>query len=373
MSTDTQSKSITLYFRDGSSDKVYQASLQPKGAGFVVNFAFGRRGSTLQTGTKTAKPVDYQAAIKAYDKLVNEKMAKGYTPGQDGTPYQGTEREDAATGIFPQLLNPIDQDQADQLVADDDWWMQEKFDGKRILIQKNGDQVIGINRKGLAVALPQPIAQQARSIGGRQWLMDGESVGDIYFAFDLLEQDGADLRKEPYSRRLDVLSVIVVPGGKEAIRVRCTATGTAQKQEMLSALCRIKAEGVVFKRHASPYTPGRPASGGDQLKLKFTATASCIVAKVNGTKRSVALVLLDGRKRVAVGNVTVPANQEIPKAGSVVEVRYLYAFPGGSLFQPVCLGQRNDIDPSGCTIGQLKYKAGGEDEEDTSGAEGERT
>ena len=115
MSAETPSKSITLYFREGSSDKVYQAGIEPKGAGFVVNFAFGRRGSTLQTGTKTAKPVDYQAAVKVYDKLVKEKMAKGYTPGQDGTPYQGTEREAAATGIFPQLLNPIDQDQAEQL------------------------------------------------------------------------------------------------------------------------------------------------------------------------------------------------------------------------------------------------------------------
>ena len=47
MTADTQSKSITLYFCDGRSDKVYQANLQPKGAGFVVNFAFGRRGSTL--------------------------------------------------------------------------------------------------------------------------------------------------------------------------------------------------------------------------------------------------------------------------------------------------------------------------------------
>jgi len=363
MSADTQSKSITLYFREGNSDKVYQASLQPQGAGFVVNFAFGRRGSTLQTGTKTANPVDYQAAVNAYDKLVKEKMAKGYTPGQDGTPYQGTEREAAATGIFPQLLNPIDQNQAEKLIADDDWWMQEKFDGKRILIRKDGDHVIGINRKGLVVALPQPVAQQARTIGGRQWLMDGEAVGDIYFAFDLLEQDGVDLRKQPYSHRLDALSVIVVPGRKGAIRVRGTATGTAQKQEMLSALYRIKAEGVVFKRHAAPYTPGRPASGGDQLKLKFTATASCIVAKANGTKRSVALVLLEGGKRITVGNVTVPANQEIPKAGSVIEVRYLYAYSGGSLFQPVCLGQRDDIEPAACTLSQLKYKVVGEDEE----------
>jgi len=371
MSSETPSKSITLYFREGSSDKVYQAGIEPKGTSFVVNFAFGRRGNTLQTGTKTAKPVDYQAALKVYDKLVREKMAKGYTPGQDGTPYQGTEREALATGVFPQLLNPIDQDQAEQLVRDDDWWMQEKFDGKRILIRKDGDQVIGINRKGLAVALPQPIVEQAQIIGGRQWLMDGEAVGDIYFAFDLLEEDGVDLRKEPYSRRLDALVAIVPSAGRSVIRTRATATNTAQKWEMLSALRRLKAEGVVFKRHAAPYTPGRPASGGDQLKLKFTATASCIVAKANGTKRSVALALLDGRNRVAVGSVTIPPSQQIPKAGSVLEVKYLYAFPGGSLFQPVCLGLRDDIDPAACTIGQLKYK-GGEDEEADSGAGGQR-
>ena len=372
MSAETPSKSITLYFREGSSDKVYQAGIEPKGASFVVNFAFGRRGSTLQTGTKTAKPVDYQAALAIYDKLVNEKMAKGYTPGQDGTPYQCTEREAAATGIFPQLLNPIDQNQAEQLVRDDDWWMQEKFDGKRILIRKDGDQVIGINRKGLVVALPQPIAEQVMITGGRQWLMDGEAVGDAYFAFDLLEGDGVDLRKEPYSRRLDALVAIVPCEGRSVIRTRATSTRTAQKREMMEALYRIKAEGVVFKRHAAPYTPGRPASGGDQLKLKFTATTSCIVAKANGTKRSVALMLLDGRKRVAVGNVTVPANQPIPKAGSIVEIRYLYAFPGGSLFQPVCLGLRDDIDPEACTVSQLKYK-GGEDEEAESGAGGQRT
>ncbi|MCY2928817.1 MAG: WGR domain-containing protein [Planctomycetota bacterium] len=371
MSSETPNKSITLYFRQNNSDKVYQAGIEPKGTGFVVNFAFGRRGSTFQTGTKTAKPVDYQTAVTLFEKLINEKMAKGYTPGQDGTPYQGTDREDLATGVFPQLLNPIGQDQAEQLIRDDGWWMQEKFDGKRILIRKDGDQVIGINRKGLAVALPQPVAQQALTIGSRQWLMDGEAIGDLYFAFDLLEQDGMDLRKEPYSRRLDALSVIVVPGGKGAIRVNGTATGTAQKKNMLAALCRLKAEGVVFKRHAAPYTPGRPSTGGDQLKWKFTATASCIVAKANGTKRSVALALLEGGKRVAVGNVTVPANQQIPKAGSTIEVRYLYAYPGGSLFQPVYLGVRDDVDPAACTIGQLKWKARGEDEESESGTGGQ--
>lgn len=363
MSADTQSKSITLYFREGSSDKVYQATVQPKGAGFVVNFAFGRRGTTLQTGTKTAKPVDYQAAVKAYDKLVREKMAKGYTPGEDGTPYQGTEREAAATGIFPQLLNPIDQEQAEKLIADDDWWMQEKFDGKRILIRRDGAQVTGINRKGLAVALPQPISEQALALGGQQWLLDGEAIGDIYVAFDLLEKANTDLRKAPYINRLTKLSRMLESSGKDPIRLVQTACTAAAKRELLAQFRRENREGVVFKRSTAPYAPGRPASGGDQLKLKFTATASCIVAKVNGTKRSVALVLLEGGKRVPVGNVTIPASQAIPTAGSVVEVRYLYAYPGGSLFQPVCLGHRDDIEPAACTLGQLKYKAAGEDEE----------
>jgi len=86
MSNATTAERITLYYRQGNSDKIYQASLDPKDGGFVVNFAFGRRGSTLQTGTKTSQPLDYAAARKIYDRLVGEKTAKGYTPGEDGTP-----------------------------------------------------------------------------------------------------------------------------------------------------------------------------------------------------------------------------------------------------------------------------------------------
>ena len=224
----------------------------------------------------------------------------------------------------------------------------------------------------MAVALPQPIAEQALALAG-QWLMDGEAIGDVYVAFDLLEKANTDLRKAPYIDRLTKLCRMLESSGKGPIRLVQTACTATAKRELLAQFRRENREGVVFKRSSAPYTSGRPASGGNQLKLKFTATASCIVAKVNGTKRSVALVLLDGRKRVAVGNVTVPANQSIPKAGSVVEVRFLYAFPGGSLFQPVCLGPRDDIGPDACTVRQLKYKAAGEDEEAESGAGGERT
>jgi bifunctional non-homologous end joining protein LigD len=78
---------ITLYYKEGSSDKVYQASLEPKDGGYVVNFAYGRRGTTLQTGTKTQSAVDYGAAKAIYDKLIKEKTAKGYTEGMEETGY----------------------------------------------------------------------------------------------------------------------------------------------------------------------------------------------------------------------------------------------------------------------------------------------
>ena len=48
---------ITLYFRQGSSDKIYQASIVPKDGGYVVQFQYGRRGSALQSGQKNPLPV----------------------------------------------------------------------------------------------------------------------------------------------------------------------------------------------------------------------------------------------------------------------------------------------------------------------------
>ena len=47
-------------------------------------------------------------------------------------------------------------------------------------------------------------------------------------------------------------------------------------------------------------------------------------------------------------------------------MRYLYAHPGGSLYQPVYLGPRDDVDREDCRLSQLKYKSadGGDDAED---------
>lgn len=67
----------------------------------------------------------------------------------------------------------------------------------------------------------------------------------------------------------------------------------------------------------------------------------------------------NARKAVAVGNVTIPPNKALPTAGALVEIRYLYAYKGGSLYQATYLGERDDLEVGDCVLGQLKYKAEG--------------
>ena len=350
---------VTLYYREGSSDKVYQAHVAPATGGlFTVEFAYGRRGSTLKTGTKTQQPVGHNEAHQILWKLVRQKTDKGYTPGEDGTPYAGTGKEGQATGVACQLLNAIDEGELARRIADPRWIMQEKFDGRRMLVRRNGEEVTGINRNGLETALPEPIAQAALALPGRSWLLDGEAVEDILHAFDLLELGGTDLRSLPYSARLAELEGLLALHHESAIVPVATAYGESLKERFLRDLRKGNREGAVLKDLEAPCTPGRPASGGSQLKFKFHATASCIVTGRN-RQQSVELALRRPDGFLAVcGNVTVPPNQAVPEAGEVVEVRYLYAFrESGALFQPVLLGRREDIPPEDCTIDQLKYKA----------------
>jgi hypothetical protein len=117
-----------------------------------------------------------------------------------------------------------------------------------------------------------------------------------------------------------------------------TAIGSAEKRRLFDRLKSENREGVVFKQLNAPYVRGRPNCGGSQLRHKFTATLSAVVAKTN-PQRSVELRLIGRNGWMPAGNVTIPANPKVPSVGKVVEVRYLYAFPeSGVLFQPVYLG-----------------------------------
>ena len=351
----------TLYYRAGNSDKVYQVAVEPAGERYVVNFAYGRRGSTLSTGTKTNVPVDHARACAIFDQLVREKTAKGYTPGESGTPYQHTANAGRNTGIVPMLLNPIEAEEVANLIHNPDWCLQEKFDGRRVLIQKTGDQVIGINRRGLAISLPLPVLLDVACIHG-DFILDGESIGDRVHAFDLLELDGEDLRPQSLSRRLVALMNLLASAQCPNLPMVESAFTPAEKGRKLTGLKTQRSEGVVFKRLDAPYVPGRPNSGGTALKHKFVAMLSAVVARVN-EQRSVSLRLRGHQGWQNAGNVTIPANHPVPQAGDIVEVRYLYAFPeSGVLFQPVYLGRRTDVTADECVTTQLKFKASEEDE-----------
>jgi bifunctional non-homologous end joining protein LigD len=354
-------ENITLYFRQGSSDKVYQAGIEPADGGHVVRFAYGRRGSALQTGTKTNAPVSYDEARRIYDKLVAEKTAKGYTPGADGTPYQQTEKANQHTGIHCQLLNPIDEEQDEKLIADPAYWMQEKWDGRRRLLHKQDGVRTGINKLGLAVALPETLVRDAQACPV-DFTMDGEAVDDMLCAFDLLFVEDDDVRGRRYAERhlllLNLLGTFAHPG----IHLTETAYTPEEKRRMFDRLKSEGREGVVFKHIDASYIAGRPASGGSQLKHQFRATASFVVGKINA-KRSASLLLFAGANPTTAGNVTIPASHEIPKPGQIVEVRYLYAFKeSGCIYQPVYLGERDDIAPAECVVAQLKFKPGAEAE-----------
>ena len=192
---------VSLYYREGSSDKVYQAAIEPAGKLFVVNFAYGRRGATLMTGTKTSSPVDYDSARSIFDKLVKEKKnrpKRPYTEGENGTPYQHTDKQ--PSGILPQLLNPVEEAEVEALLRDDDYCAQEKFDGRHLLVRKQDEHIEGINKKGLLVGLPGTVADELCNLSG-SFIPDGESIGDDYHVFDLLEWNGENLRSLPYRKR----------------------------------------------------------------------------------------------------------------------------------------------------------------------------
>jgi bifunctional non-homologous end joining protein LigD len=348
-------KSTHLFFSEGASDKVYQAEIIETNGGYLVNCAWGRRGSTLQTGSKTPAPVQMDKAEKIFAKVVGEKTAKGYTEDGTGKAFAGSENAGRVSGYLPQLLNEVSEAEVEALILNPDYCAQPKFDGERRMILRAGAE--SANRKGLIVLITEEISEAvAENLSHADADLDGELMGSEYAVFDLLRHGGGDLRSLPLRERLKLLGDAFLDS--DTAYVTETAYTTEEKRGMRDALRRANQEGIVFKRLDAPYTAGRPSSGGNMLKFKFTTTATVKVMAHNEGKRSVAIAILEatGIWR-PVGNVTIPPNAEMPEVGALIEVEYLYAFPQGSLFQPVYKVVRSDLDDTDAVAAQLKFKA----------------
>lgn len=360
-----QEQTTTLYFTSGSSDKVYKAALQENGDGWLVKYEYGKRNSTLKSATKTPAPLEFEKAHKVYQSLIKNKMAKGYTKDESGEVYLGTEAFDKRTSFQPQLLNPVSEAAVEDAISQ--WTttlLQVKHDGERRGIYLRPEGVFAANRKGLKTKLSPEVTASIEKLNEELGpsLLDCEDLGPRITVFDLIEYDGENVAGISFDERTLLLKRLQsrITALKLSDTVTCDIPMLCDSSSVLASFIKTskkkKCEGIVLREGAAPYTPGRPASGGSALKLKFIETATVKVKSLSEQKRSVSMEVLDGSTWMTVGNCSIPANHDLPEIGSLIEVQYLYAYEGGSIYQPVYKGQRNDLDLSDASISQLKYK-----------------
>lgn len=403
--------SMRWEYRDDKSKKAYELYLLQRDGGWVVDFGYGRIGGDLKLGTKTKAALAYPVAFQVLGDEVKERMGKQYTQvsGQvlifhNGvavgvTGYdQGVTVKDGVlvpapgpvapvgdnskvdTGFRPQLLNEIAMSarkrgeslfeyylrQAYTFLYSADWHAQRKHNGVRLILIWDKGEVTGANRKGESRAVPPNVAATfAKAMTKRKLartVVDGELVGETYWVFDLLVYDGNDWSHRVFSDR--VMHLAKLNDGSPDVRMVDVAETPPQKILMLRDLLTeyrkggktyCAAEGMVFKKRGATVKTGRPNSGGDQMKLKFWRDVDVIIIKQNGNKRSVAMGLLDNGVMVEMGNITIPANYDIPTPGQVAKVRFLTCLEGGSLVQPQYEGTRDDKNAKECTLSQIVF------------------
>jgi bifunctional non-homologous end joining protein LigD len=351
-----------LTFEDGRSSKEYRVAIEPKDGGYVVNFAYGRIGSALKDGTKTASPVSLEAAEKIAQKLLNDKMKKGYQPdGENSTMPVESARGDI---VFQcQLSNPVTETKLRELLHESDYLAQIKYDGERRPVFVENGEVTALNRTGRAVsvnpAFVAPLLEMADKAGGKL-ILDCEDMGETLRVFDVLFAFGEELKSKPFSYRVSVLDKLDIMTNSETVLFCETyrLNNCSALSMVLDFSKNSGQEGLIFRKANAIYEAGRPASLGTSLKLKFTNDLSALVKSIHSSKRSVNLVLLDANgTEVDMGNVTIPNNASIPAVGDVVDVNYLWALEGGKLIQPVFKRNRTgEIEPSACTMAQVVIK-----------------
>lgn len=352
-------KTITLYCQDSGSDKVYMLQLDHVEGGYMVYYGNGKRGATLKPKAITPSPVTLEEATKIYasKEAAKRKGKRGksiYKESPDGgNTLEINDDAGKNSGIEVQLLNKITKEEALRLCTDPAWVAQEKHDGERRPVIVKDGTASGTNRYGeFTGGMRTDVANGINT--SIDMVVDTEDLGTYLAAFDLLEYNGQDLRSLPFIDRYTKLTEIA--DANPSLRISTLAVTTEEKQALFARVTADNGEGLVFKRANASFTAGRPNSGGDQLKFKLYDEASVIVMKIN-TKRSFQMGVLDENgDPVLVGNCTIPANQPIPAVGDVIEVSYLYAYQGGSLFQPTYNKARSDQRQNECKQSQLKYK-----------------
>lgn len=177
-----------------------------------------------------------------------------------------------------------------------EWKLELKFDGIRAVILKEGKkvQVLTRNRKDYTERFSE-IAQAVAKLPVKSAVLDGEVVAldakgrssfqllqapllkdqDVplfFYAFDLLQLEGRDMKSLPLEERKERLSALIADAGDP---IRFSASLEGKVDPLLKKIRRLGLEGLIAKRADSVYESGRRS--GAWLKLKVTQQQEFVI------------------------------------------------------------------------------------------------
>jgi bifunctional non-homologous end joining protein LigD len=187
----------------------------------------------------------------------------------------------------PGFIAPCLPTSAPQPPSGEEWLHEIKHDGFRIIARKDGKRVKLYSRPGNDLTERFPLIVEALvRLRSNSCIIDGEAVacGDdgissfdriryrqhdatvFLYAFDLIELDGDDLRRDPLAVRKTTLASLLARAGPG---LRFNEHMDEQNGPLVfQHACKLGLEGIVSKRRNSRYRSGRSP---DRIKSKNPA------------------------------------------------------------------------------------------------------
>ncbi len=248
----------------------------------------------------------------------------GLVPDKRAAKNIGSAAKKKSARKMPEFIEPQFCETVDRPPNGPGWVHEIKFDGYRVQLRIQAGNVTLKTRKGLDWTHKfRAIADAAEEmsdaiIDGEIVALDsngapdfaalqaalsaGESKNLIFFAFDLLFDEGEDIRKRPLSERKATLQQMLAGKGDSGV-IRYVEHFDTGGDAVLRSACQLSLEGIVSKKLDAPYTGGRD---GSWMKAKCRAGHEVVIggwSTTNGNFRSLLVGVNRDGKFVYVGRV----------------------------------------------------------------------